>query len=109
MAGVADASKPGWLLRLALRAPVWLYRARLGWLQKSPDVEVQLGARRRAARAEELPLDEAVRVLERYAERHPGSFRAIGKLVIGQRLEPTAADCRRLAERAPVVALRPSG
>ncbi len=45
-------SKPTGLLRLALRAPIWLYRARLGWLLGHRLVYLAHRGRRSGARRE---------------------------------------------------------
>ena len=78
-------------------------------IQRNPNVVVQSGRRRLAAVAERLPLDIAADELYEYAQRRPGTFRAITKRLLGQELDGSAESCRRLAADVPVVALRPRG
>jgi deazaflavin-dependent oxidoreductase (nitroreductase family) len=82
---------------------------RSDWLrnvEKTPRVRVDVGARRFEADAVRLPVDDAVRALGSYAGRHPKAFAELGKLLLGERLAPTPQDCRKLADRVPLVALR---
>ena len=75
-------------------------------IAKNPRVTVHVGARRFETDAVRLPVDAAVRTLGTYAEAHPRAFAQLGKLMLGERLAPTPEDCRKLAERVPLVALR---
>ncbi|HEY1695735.1 MAG TPA: nitroreductase family deazaflavin-dependent oxidoreductase [Polyangiaceae bacterium] len=155
---LVERGRPRGVLRWALRSPIVLYRARMGWLlggrflmlthtgrtsgakrrtvvevvdhdaatdtyfiasgwgeksdwlqnvTRTPRVTVDVGARRFQADAVRLPVDEAVGVLGAYARHHPRAFAQLGKLMIGERLTAAPEECRRLAERAPLVALRP--
>ena len=88
------------------------FGAHVDWfrnIQRNPNVVVQSGRRRLAAVAERLPLDIAADELYDYAQRRPGTFRAITKRLLGQELDGSAESCRRLAADVPVVALRPRG
>jgi deazaflavin-dependent oxidoreductase (nitroreductase family) len=78
-------------------------------IQKKPNVLVQVGARRLAAIAEQLPPDMAADELHSYAQRHPRTFRTITKRLLGHELDGSAKSCRRLAADVPVVAVRPLG
>lgn len=146
------------LLRWAMRLPIWLYRARLGWLlghrflmlthtgrksglprqtvlevvryhrarsvcivasgwgqtpdwflnvQKTPDVVVQINRRRFLATAAWLPPEDAERELLEYSQRYPLAYGELSRLIMGERLKPTAENCRRLAQVIPLVAFRP--
>jgi deazaflavin-dependent oxidoreductase (nitroreductase family) len=75
-------------------------------LQKTPAVVVTVGGRRFAATARCLSGDEAARVLLVYAQQHRRAFRALAKLMVGQRLHGTEQDCRLLARSVPLVALQ---
>lgn len=83
---------------------------RADWLrniQQNPNVVVQSGARRLEAVAERLPIDAAADELCDYARRHPRAFRALANVMTGAASLGSPADCRALAERTPLVALRP--
>lgn len=75
-------------------------------LQKTPTVVVPVGRERFAATAMCLSSDEAARVLLVYAQRHRRAFRALAKLMVGQRLQGTKQDCRLLAQSVPLIALQ---
>jgi deazaflavin-dependent oxidoreductase (nitroreductase family) len=164
--GTTRQHNPRGLMRLAVRAPIWLYRLRLGWLlgermlllthtgrssgqprqtvlevlradratnvfiiasgwgeradwyqniMRTPEVSIEVGLRRIAARAERLPADLAEQELQAYARRHPAMFRRMARLMLGQPPDPDpAATCRQLAQRVPLVKLtasdrRPAG
>jgi deazaflavin-dependent oxidoreductase (nitroreductase family) len=75
-------------------------------LQKTPTAVVTVGRKRFAATARRLSSDEAAHVLLVYAQRHRRAFRALAKLMVGQRLQGTEQDCRLLAQSVPLIALR---
>lgn len=154
-----ERQPPGGLLRLFLRMPIWLYRARLGWLlggrflmlthtgrvsskprqavievvyhdertgafyiasgwgeksdwlrniQKTPTVQVDFRSQRFLALARRLTVEQGGAILYKYAQRHPGAFRSLSKLMLGEQLQATQADCMRMAESVPLVGLYPS-
>jgi deazaflavin-dependent oxidoreductase (nitroreductase family) len=72
----------------------------------NPNVLVESGGQRWEAVAEQLPVARAADELCDYARRHPYAVRALSRLMIGETLSTSAEDCRRLAERVPIVALR---
>lgn len=76
-------------------------------LQKTPDVSVDIGRRHCDARAERVAVAEAAAVLGRYMRRYPRAFRQLGRFMTGEKLPPGDEGCRRLAEKLPMVALRP--
>ncbi|MCB0178803.1 MAG: nitroreductase family deazaflavin-dependent oxidoreductase [Anaerolineae bacterium] len=76
-------------------------------IQKTPAVTLSLGRRRWPAQANRLPVVEAAQELADYARRHPTAFANLSKMMIGRQLEATDADCRLLAESAPLVRLVP--
>lgn len=154
---LVDRGRPRGPLRWLLRAPITLYRARMGWIlgsrflmlthtgrrsgaprrtvvevvdhdeatdtyfiasgwgeqsdwlqniTKTPHVSVSVGRRKFETDAVRLPVADAVRALETYAKRHPKAFAQLGKMMIGRPLAATPDDCRVLADRVPLVALR---
>jgi deazaflavin-dependent oxidoreductase (nitroreductase family) len=82
---------------------------RSDWLrnvEKTPQVQVDVGGRHFTAIAERVATDEAASVLYAYARRHPFAFRELAGVMAGRKLQPTAADSRVLAAVVPLVALR---
>jgi deazaflavin-dependent oxidoreductase (nitroreductase family) len=75
-------------------------------IQKNPNVLVASGWRRWEAVAERLPSAETANELCDYAQHHSYAVRALSRLMIGETLRGSAEDCRRLAERVPMVMLR---
>jgi deazaflavin-dependent oxidoreductase (nitroreductase family) len=73
---------------------------------KKPEVIVNAGRRRWAARAERLPPGEAEMILLDYAHRHPLAIRELAR-VLGYRVDGTPADYAKLGRSIPIIALRP--
>lgn len=76
-------------------------------IQQEPEVVLYSGRRRMKARASRLSVEEATRALTEYAGRHPVAFQNLAKLMVGQELEGSEADCRMLAQAVPLVTLTP--
>jgi deazaflavin-dependent oxidoreductase (nitroreductase family) len=76
-------------------------------IQKTPRVLVMSGGERWEATAEQLSVPAAHDELLDYARRHPRALRALSRLMIGEHLTGSSESCQRLAERIPLVALRP--
>lgn len=155
---VHQAPPRGWL-RFLLRAPLLLYRLKLGWLlgrrflrlthqgrksgkarstvlevlrydrlsgccviasgwgrrsqwyqnvKAESHVRYTVGAKERAGRATELPLESAERELRSYGERYPRAIRKLMRLMIGEPFEGGAGQYRRLASQVPVLELKPT-
>ncbi|HEX2570481.1 MAG TPA: nitroreductase family deazaflavin-dependent oxidoreductase [Polyangia bacterium] len=86
----------------------WGHRS--DWLlnvEKTPEVSIDIGRRHLDARAERIAPAEAAGVLGRYMRRYPRAFRQLGRFMLGEALPPGDEGCRRLAEKLPMVALRP--
>ena len=84
--------------------------ARSDWyltVRKDPFVTIQVGRRRLAAHATEIPMPEAADILKQYSERYPLAFRELCALFLGERLNPGSEAGRRLAEHMPMVAFQP--
>jgi hypothetical protein len=69
-------------------------------------VGVQIGRRTFTARAEPLPLEAAVQEFKDYARRHPRALKALVR-VLRYAWDGTEASYLALAQRLPVVCLRP--
>jgi deazaflavin-dependent oxidoreductase (nitroreductase family) len=153
------ASRPHGLLLLGLRLPIWLYRARLGWLlgdrflllthvgrktgrshrtvlevvgedqgqgiwyvaagwgkrsdwyrnvQENHSVELTVGARTAAFRAEIQSKERAAEVFLDYARRHPLAFKELAGLIAGREADSVEGMCTRMAQEVPVVAFHPA-
>ena len=76
-------------------------------IHKNPDVVINVGGRKRQASAEDVPLLEAVDVLEEYARRSPLAFKELTRLFLGERLQPDRDSSQRLVELMPMVVFRP--
>ena len=150
---------PQGLQRLLWRAPIWLYRAGLGWLfgrrflllthtgrksslprqavveiddydpvtdtyliaagfgaksdwyrniRKTPEVTIQVGNQKMAARAEPLSPQESGEAMLRYARKHPRAARNLTKL-IGLDVDGSEESYRAVAQKhVPFVALHAS-
>jgi deazaflavin-dependent oxidoreductase (nitroreductase family) len=86
-----------------------------GWGEKSdwyqniranPHVVVRVGRSTFQARAEFVPVGEAIHILDAYAREHPIAFRELSSLFLGERLQPGLQAAERLADRMPMVAVR---
>jgi deazaflavin-dependent oxidoreductase (nitroreductase family) len=76
-------------------------------VQETPDVVIAVGRRELPARAVRLDAADAAPIMRDYLRRHPLAFRLLARLFLGWHVSSTAADARRLAQRFPLVALRP--
>jgi len=76
-------------------------------IRQQPEVVLYSGHRRMAARAVRLPVADAAERLLDYAGRHPLAFRKLSRLMVGQEMSGSEADCRTLAQAVPLVGLIP--
>ena len=74
-------------------------------IQKNSETEVDVGNRHFATLAKRLSMDEAQKHMETYARKHPFAFRQLSGIMLGEHLDPTAENLRKLAEKIPMVAL----
>ncbi len=74
-------------------------------LRKTPDVTIQLGTRKYAARAEFLSAEQGAIEMENYARRHPAAARELAKFM-GYRVDGTTEDYQILGQEIPFVALK---
>lgn len=80
------------------------------WFQnihKNPDVAIQSGGHNLKARAEDIPLADAIDILNEYTRRYPIAFKELTGLFLGERMQPGLDASRRLAEKMPMVVFRP--
>ena len=75
-------------------------------IHKNPDVVITVGRRKLQVRAEDVPLPEAIDILEEYARRYPLAFKELTGLFLGERLQPDRDSSQRLAESLPMIAFR---
>lgn len=149
-------SLPTGLSRWFFRAPIFLYRWRLGWLlggrflllhhtgrrsglpreavvevlrhdpagdsyliasgfgershwfrnvMARPEVEIEVGRRRLAARAERLSLEDAAAELARYGRAHPRAARVLGRY-LGLEWDGSEGQAEAVAAEIPIIALK---
>ena len=82
-------------------------------ISKSPAVTVHVGGRMFQTKADFIPMEKAVVLMEAYARDHPTAFKELSSLFVGERMQPGSDAPRRLAEKMPMVAFQrnklPSG
>jgi deazaflavin-dependent oxidoreductase (nitroreductase family) len=76
-------------------------------IHKNRDVVIQVGRRKLQVHAEDIPLPVAVNILEEYTRRYPMAFKELTALFLGERMQPGLEASRRLAEKMPMIVLRP--
>lgn len=85
------------------------YGARSAWyrsLRAHPEVTITVGARRMAARAEDVAEDEGGAILLRYAKRHPRAIRGLARFA-GVESDGTDAGYERAGRRLRFLRLVP--
>jgi len=78
------------------------------WYQNiiaTPEVTIQIGRKKFAARAERLPYEEAKAVLAKYAQKHPTALREMSK-ILGLSYDGSAESLAKLVEALPILAFR---
>jgi deazaflavin-dependent oxidoreductase (nitroreductase family) len=76
-------------------------------IQKNPDVTIYSGRQRLPVHAENIPLVEAVEILDEYSRRYPVAFKELTALFLGERMQPGPKASMRLAEKMQMVVFRP--
>ena len=76
-------------------------------IHKNPDVVINVSLRKLHVHAEDIPLSEAVDILEEYTRRYPLAFKELTRLFLKEELQPGRESSQRLAEIMPMVAFRP--
>jgi deazaflavin-dependent oxidoreductase (nitroreductase family) len=76
-------------------------------IHKNPDVVINVGARKLQVSAEDIPLSQAIDILEEYTHRYPLAFKELTQLFLKEELEPGRVSSQRLAEMMPMVGFRP--
>jgi deazaflavin-dependent oxidoreductase (nitroreductase family) len=77
------------------------------WYQnicKNPSVTVQSGGRTFQTKAEFIPTEKAIAIVETYAHDHPVAFNELSGLFLGERMKPGSDAPQRIAEKMPMVA-----
>jgi deazaflavin-dependent oxidoreductase (nitroreductase family) len=83
---------------------------RADWYQNIhayPEVVINVGRRELKVHATDIPLPEAISILDEYTRRHPLAFKELTRLFLGEQLQPGRDASRRLAELMPMVAFQP--
>ena len=76
-------------------------------IHKNPDGAINVGGKKLQVRAEDIPLSQAVDILEEYTHRYPLAFKELTRMFLKEELEPGRESSQRLAEMMPMVAFRP--
>jgi deazaflavin-dependent oxidoreductase (nitroreductase family) len=75
-------------------------------IQKNPDVIICSGRQTLPVHAENIPLTEAVNILNEYTKRYPIAFKELTALFLGERMQPGMEASQRLAEKMSMVVFR---
>ena len=73
-------------------------------IRKTPFVTIYTGGRTFQSKAEFIPVEEAVDILEVYARDHATAFRELSGLFLGEHGKPSSDAPGRIAEKMPMVA-----
>ena len=93
-----------------------VYYIASGWGEKSnwfrnilesPHVGVQVKNSKFTAVADRLSTDDAAGILLDYAVRYPRAFALLAKSMMGEKLDASGENIRRIAEHVPIIALEP--
>ena len=93
-----------------------IYTVASGWGEKSdwfqnilrtPDVQISTYKGNLLVKAVHLSGIEGAKMLNIYAQRHPASFRALTKMMLGEQGGDGQIDVGKLAEMLPVVSFIP--
>ncbi len=76
-------------------------------IRKNPSVTIHVGGRRFQSKAEFIPVEQAIEIMETYARDHPMAFSELSGLFLGERMKPGSDAPQRIAEKMPMVAFHP--
>ncbi len=76
-------------------------------IRKTPVVTVRTGVRTFTSKAEFIPVENAIPILQAYAHDHPVAFRELSGLFLGERGKPGDDAPERIADKMPMVAFHP--
>jgi deazaflavin-dependent oxidoreductase (nitroreductase family) len=76
-------------------------------IRKTPSVTIHTGGRTFQSKAEFIPAEKAVDLLDAYARDHPVAFNELSGLFLGERAKPGSDATQRIAEKMPMVAFHP--
>lgn len=73
-------------------------------IRKMPQVTFQVGSRKFHTKAEFIPKEKAVDILNTYAHQHPIAFNELSEVFFGERMKAGSDAAERIAEKMPMVA-----
>ena len=76
-------------------------------IHKNPSVTIYTGGRTFQSKAEFIPVEKAIALLDAYAHDHPVAFSELSGLFLGERAKPGSDATQRIAEKMPMVAFHP--
>jgi deazaflavin-dependent oxidoreductase (nitroreductase family) len=77
-------------------------------VKNDPHVTIQVGRKVLQATAQQLDVESASETMLDYAQKHPGSLKALASL-LGYEIEFTPAGYRQFGRRIPVIRFYPRG
>lgn len=73
-------------------------------IQKTPHVTVQVRGRKFQTKAEFIPVEKAIDIVNTYAQEHPIAFKELSMLFFGERMKKSSDAPERVAQKMPMVA-----
>lgn len=73
-------------------------------IQKTPHVTVQVRGRKFQTKAEFIPVERAIDIVNTYAQEHPIAFKELSMLFFGERMKKSSDAPERVAQKMPMVA-----
>lgn len=72
-------------------------------IKKTPRVRLTYGSHTFTALARELSTDEGYQVMRQYADKYPGAFRSLGKMMLRAMPEDIDEACKVVSETLPFI------
>jgi deazaflavin-dependent oxidoreductase (nitroreductase family) len=76
-------------------------------IRKSPQVTIQVRGHKFQSRAQFIPTEKAIEIVNEYARHHPIAFNELSGLFLGERMKPGSDAPERIARKMPMVAFHP--
>jgi len=73
-------------------------------IRKTPSVTIHTGGCTFQTKAEFIPAEDAIPILQSYAHDHPVAFNELSELFLGERMKPGSDAPQRIAKKMPMVA-----
>jgi len=73
-------------------------------IRKTPQVTMHVRGRKFQTKAEFIPVEQAIDIMNVYVHEHPVAFNELSGLFLGERMKPGSDAPERLARKMPMVA-----